>query len=135
MMTTSSGLMTAEDLWKLPNDGTRRELVRGMPRAMAPAGFEHGDIGFNLGAMLREQIRKAHLGRIVGAATGFVLARDPDIVRAPDVAFVSQARLDQTGIPKQFFPGAPDLAVELVSPSDTIEEIEEKVDDFLAAGT
>jgi len=135
MMATASGLMTAEDLWNMSNDGTRRELVRGELRTMAPAGFEHGDIGCNLGAMLREQVRSAHLGRIVGADTGFVVARDPDIGRAPDVAFVSQARLDQTGIPKQFFPGAPDLAVEIVSPSDTIEEIEEKVDDFLAAGT
>jgi Uma2 family endonuclease len=102
---------------------------------MAPAGFEHGDIGYNLGTMLRAYARKAQLGRVVGADAGFVLGRDPDVVRAPDIAFVSQARLDQIGIPKQFFPGAPDLAVEVVSPSDTMEEIEEKVDDFLAAGT
>jgi Uma2 family endonuclease len=135
VMSTVSGLMTAEDLWNMPDDGTRRELVRGELRTRPPAGFEHGDIGLTLGAMLKEHVKKNRLGKAVGADTGFILARDPDVVRAPDAGFVSRARIEQLGVPKQFFPGAPDLAVEIVSPGDTMYEIEEKVDDFLAAGT
>jgi Uma2 family endonuclease len=134
-MSTASGLMTAEELWRLPDDGTRRELVRGELRTMAPAGYEHGKIETKLTWRLAEHVEKSKLGDVVGADTGFVLARDPDLVRAPDAAFVSRARLEQTRASKQFFPGPPDLAIEIVSPSDTLYEIDEKVDDYLAAGT
>jgi Uma2 family endonuclease len=134
-MSSGPGLMTAEDLWRLPDDNTCRELVRGELRRRPLAGFEHGVINATFAAIFCRHIRVPRIGAAVGAGTGFILARNPDTVRAPDVAFVSQARLEQTGIPKKFFPGAPDLAVEVVSPSDTMEEIEEKVDDFLAAGT
>jgi Uma2 family endonuclease len=134
-MSTTSGLMTVDELWKLPNDGMRRELVRGELHTMAPAGYEHGRIGTTLTLSLAEFVRKTKLGDVVMADTGFVLAHDPDVVRAPDAAFVSQARLKQTGVPKQFFPGPPDLAIEIVSPSDTLYEIDEKVDDYLTAGT
>lgn len=134
-MSTTSGLMTVEELWRLPNDGTHRELVRGELRTMAPAGFEHGDIETTLTLKLGAYIHSAKLGRLVVGDPGFILARDPDLVRAPDAAFVSQARLEQTGVPKQFFPGAPDLAIEIVPPSDTLYEIDEKVDDYLGAGT
>jgi Uma2 family endonuclease len=134
-MSTTSGLMTVDELWRLPNDGTRRELVRGELRTMAPAGYEHGKIEIKLALRLAEHVEKLKLGDVVGADTGFILARNPDVVRAPDAAFVSQARLEQTRAPKQFFPGPPDLAIEVVSPSDTLYEIDEKVDDYLAAGT
>ena len=70
-----------------------------------------------------------------GAETGFQIATDPDTVRAPDVAFVRRERIPSTGLPKAFWPGAPDLAVEVVSPGDTVEEVDEKVADWLDAGT
>ncbi|GMU23802.1 MAG: hypothetical protein AMXMBFR13_38800 [Phycisphaerae bacterium] len=134
-MTTTPGLMTADDLWNLPDDGMRHELVRGQLRTMAPAGFEHGGTGMTLGILLGQHVRAKGLGLLLNADTGFLLRSDPDTVRAPDIAFVSRARLDKTGVPKKFFPGAPDLAVEVVSPGDTVDEVEEKVEDYLLAGT
>ena len=133
-MTAGPGLMSANDLWSLPDDGMCHELAHGELRTKPLNGFEHGVICSALAATLSDRAQAAELGSAVIGA-GFILARNPDTVRGPDIAFVSQARLEQTGIPQQFFPGAPDLAVEVVSPSDTMEEIEEKVDDFLAAGT
>jgi len=127
--------MTAEELWSLPDDGSRRELVRGELRTTPPAGFEHCHIETTLTLKLGEHIRKARLGRLFVGDPGFIVARNPDLVRAPDAAFVSQARLEQTGVPKQYYTGPPDLAIEIVSPGDTLYEIEEKVDDYLTAGT
>lgn len=69
------------------------------------------------------------------AETGFKLASNPDHVRAPDAAFVRTERADKVGNSEGFFPGAPDLAVEVVSPSDTFVEVEEKVFDWLQAGS
>lgn len=78
---------------------------------------------------------EAHgLGDVVGPDTGFVLSRDPDTVRSPDIAFVRAARVPADR-PKGFFPGAPDLAVEVLSPSDAMSEVEEKVDEYFAGGT
>lgn len=132
-MTTTSQILTAEDLWRLPND-RRRELVKGELRTMAPAGFEHGAVIDNLQFLLTAHVRKHRLGIVVGAETGFVLALNPDTVRGTDIAFVSSARLPQGERPRGYFPGAPDLAVEVVSPGDTDAEVQEKVEDYLKAG-
>lgn len=134
-MSTTTELLTAEDLWRRPNDHMRHELVRGELRTMAPAGGEHGYIGMQLSVQLANYVRQHKLGVVLCAETGFVLTHNPDTVRAPDAAFISQTRIPITGIPQKFWPGAPDLAVEVVSPSDKLREIEEKVDDWLAAGT
>jgi Uma2 family endonuclease len=134
-MTTTHKPMTAEDLWNRPDDGNRSELVRGELRTMAPAGSEHGATIMILAAPLAQHVRSRRLGVVFGAETGFTIAHDPDTVRAPDIAFVSQSRIPSSGIPKKFFPGAPDLAVEVVSPGDTFEEVHDKVADWLAAGT
>ena len=75
------------------------------------------------------------LGSVYAAETGFRLASDPDTVRAPDAAFVCQARLDAVGAVAGYWPGAPDLVVEVVSPGDRYGEVAEKVADWLAAGT
>ena len=133
-MTVGTRLVTAEDLWAMPNNA-RRELVRGEVRVMAPGGFEHGAIGMNLGRVLGNHVARQRLGVVLSADTGFVLSRNPDSVRAPDVAFVAAARIPTSGLPVTFWEGAPDLAVEVVSPGDTLEEVEEKVDDYLDAGT
>jgi Uma2 family endonuclease len=133
-MSTQARLLTAEDLWNMPGD-QRRELVRGELRTMGPAGSEHGAIIINLSVLLAVYVRQHKLGVVFGAETGFVLARDPDVVRGADVSFVKALRIPRTGIPKKFWEGVPDLAVEVVSPSDSLEEVEEKVDDYLNAGT
>ncbi len=75
------------------------------------------------------------LGATYAVETGFLLASNPDHVRAPDVAFVRQERADAAADTEGFFPGAPDLAIEVVSPSDRYSEVEEKVADWLASGT
>jgi Uma2 family endonuclease len=134
MSTASSHLLTAEDLLKMPND-RRRELVRGELREMAPAGFDHGAVIGKLSYLLSQHVYGKGLGLILGAETGFKLERNPDTLRGADTAFVSAERVSMVGRPKGFWPGGPDLAVEVVSPGDTVEEVEEKVDDYLRAGT
>ncbi len=133
-MSTATQLLTAEDLWLLPDDGLRHELVKGELRTMPPAGFEHGAIGHYLSQELGDHVKKHKLGLLVAAETGFVLEKNPDTVRAPDIGFVRQERIDAIGVPKKYWPGAPDLAVEVVSPGDTVYEVEDKVELWLEAG-
>jgi Uma2 family endonuclease len=133
MSIITSHLLTAEDLWRLPNN-QRRELVKGELRTMAPAGFEHGAVIDNLQFRLSSHVRQHRLGIVLGAETGFLLRRNPDTVRGADIAFVATNRLPASGLPTGYFHGAPDLAVEVVSPNDTSAEVEDKVDEYLAAG-
>jgi Uma2 family endonuclease len=119
----------------MPDDGYRHELVKGELIRMAPAGFQHGEVAMNIGAPLHEYVKSHDLGRVYAAETGFILARDPDTVRAPDAAFIRQERVEKAGRAKGYWIGAPDLAVEVVSPGDTVSEVEEKVTEWLAAGT
>jgi Uma2 family endonuclease len=133
-MSTSAQLMTEEDLFRLPRDQMRHELVRGELRTMAPTGGEHGAVTVNLTIPLGAHVKAKRLGRVFGAETGFTIEKDPDTVLAPDVAFLSNARIPATGISKKFVSGAPDLAVEVVSPGDTMNEVDEKVQQWLSAG-
>ena len=135
MATTEPRLMTAEDLWNLPNDGMRHELVRGVLRSMPPAGGEHGWITGDVDSPLRAHVRANGLGVVMVGDIGFKLATEPDLVRAPDVAFVSRERLPAMGDLTKFLNGAPDLAVEVVSPSDLYSEVAEKVAEWLQYGT
>jgi len=128
-------LMTAEEFAKLPDNGMRRELVRGDVIEMTPAGAEHSAIGANAVGMLRQFARETRTGTAFGADCGYILAEDPDVVRCPDASFVSKERLPEGGLPKGFFPGPPDLAVEVVSPTDQAADVQEKVNDYLKAGT
>ncbi|MDE0085750.1 MAG: Uma2 family endonuclease [Candidatus Poribacteria bacterium] len=127
-------LLTAEDLWKQSDDGYRYELVKGVIRRMPLAGFEHGILLSKIGSNLDKYIKKHQLGYVCSAGTGFKISQNPDTVRAPDAAFVCQAAIDEQGIPKGFWEGAPHLAVEVISPSDTDTEVDEKVDEWLIAG-
>lgn len=134
-MTTETRLVTAEELLDMPDDGYRYELVRGELIKMAPAGAEHGDIAAEVGASLRIYVKANGLGKVYATDTGFVIGTDPDHVRAPDVAFVRQERVEAAGRVTGYFPGAPDLAVEVISPNDRYSDVEEKVADWLDAGT
>ena len=135
-MTTATKLMTASELLAMPDDGFHRyELVRGELISMAPAGYEHGVIGFDFGAEIRQFVKAHDLGRVSNSDTGFLISRDPDTVRMPDVSFVRKERIPPDGLPKGFFPGAPDLAVEVISPSDSYSEVAEKAAQLLEAGT
>lgn len=126
--------VTAEDLWKMPDDGYRHELVKGILRKMPPAGFEHGIRSVKIGSLLHVHVEKHRLGCVCGAETGFTIARNPDTVRAPDAAFVRREAIEARGIVKGYWEGAPDLAVEVISPGDTYTEVAEKVEDWLTAG-
>jgi Uma2 family endonuclease len=133
-MSTTLQQITADELFAMPKDGFRYELVKGELRKMSPAGSEHGAIIVNITVLLGQHVKSNNLGVCFGAETGFKIATDPDTVRAPDVAFVSRERIPESGITKKFWPGAPDLAVEVLSPGDSYEEVDEKVEDWLTAG-
>ncbi len=133
-MRTLKKLFTAEDLERLASGERRMELVKGKVYEMAPAGGRHGYAAMNTGVILGGHVRSHGLGRVFAAETGFILRRDPDTVRAPDVAFVAQSRLRVDEIPDSFIELAPDLVAEVVSPSDTRREVREKVEDWLRAG-
>lgn len=133
-MTTTQPLMTAADLLKMPDDGFRYELVRGELRKMAPAGYRHGRIAIRLSTRLDQYVTHCQLGVVCAAETGFRLAVNPDVVRAPDVAFIRRERVEEIGDVEGYWPGAPDLAVEVISPSDTYTDVQEKVFDWLEAG-
>jgi Uma2 family endonuclease len=127
--------VTANQLLAMPDDGYRYELVKGELVRVAPAGSEHGEVAMDLAGPLHQYVKKHNLGKVYAAETGFKLESNPDTVRAPDIAFVRLERVKRTGRPKGFWPGAPDLAVEVVSPRDTVSEVEEKVAEWLAGGT
>jgi Uma2 family endonuclease len=129
--------LTADDLWRMGEGDVRRELVDGEVIEMTPAGGVHGEVLLKVGSPLRTYVEAHRLGKVVGGDVGFVLAlpSDPDRVRAPDVAFISTARLPDGRLPQGFIRGAPDLAVEVLSPSDNPDEVQRKVRDYLEAGT
>ncbi len=134
-MTTKTRPTTAEELLNMPDDGFRYELVRGELRKMVPAGQFHGAYSMNVGISLGGYAKANRLGKTYSSDTGFVLATDPDHVRVPDVAFISNERLKEIGESDAFARGAPDVAVEVISPTDRYTEVEEKVGDWLDAGT
>jgi len=119
----------------MPNDGKRYELVRGELRTMSPPSFRHAEIAGNFYAPLCAYARANNLGRVGVGDPGFMLARDPDLVLAPDVAFIRAGRLAPGAKAEGFLPGAPDLVVEVVSPGDTADEVAEKVEDWLSLGS
>jgi Uma2 family endonuclease len=131
-MATTRKLMTADELWRLPDDGQRHELIAGELRTMSPTGDEHGTIVANLTGSLQPYVRAHRLGKITAGEPGFLLATNPDTVRAPDVAFI---RRRAGGKVTGYRPGAPDLAIEVISPHDLQTEIEQKAFMWLAHGT
>jgi Uma2 family endonuclease len=132
-MATVEHITTAEQLLLAPDLG-RCELLRGELIMMSPAGSEHGAITGAIASILRNYVKPRRLGAILTADPGFHIASDPDTVRAPDVAFIRADRIS-AGLPKGFFPGAPDLAVEVLSPGDRASEVLAKVQDWLGAGS
>jgi Uma2 family endonuclease len=133
-MATQLRTMTADELWTMPEDGMRRELVAGELREMSPVGERHGDAVQNINRALDAHVRAHRLGR-VRPEIGYLLESDPDTLRAPDLSFVRADRLSPSGPAPGFYRGAPDLAIEVVSPHDRYSEVKAKVREYLAAGT
>jgi Uma2 family endonuclease len=132
-LATEPKLITADELLALPDDGMRHELIDGELTTMAPTGFEHGGCELAIGGHLWLFVGRQATGRVVVGEVGFRLRRDPDRVRAPDVAFVRAERIPSEPVPG-YFEGAPDLAVEVISPGDTASEVDEKVAHWLEGG-
>ena len=130
MVTTQ--LMTAQDLWQIGEAGEHTELIDGEIVQMAPPNGEHGAIQAVLILAIGTFLAGTDLGTLYGEV-GYVLRQNPDTVLGPDLSFIASARVptDQA----RFLPLAPDLAIEIVSPSNTPGEIERKIGIYMQAGT
>lgn len=128
-------LVTAEELFEMPQDDRKSELVKGELIYMAPTGGIHGVLSMRLGRILDLYVVQNNLGLVCAAETGFTLKHEPDTVRAPDVSFISKEKLGEAGIPDKYWNFAPDLAVEVLSPSERAGEVITKVNEYLRAGT
>jgi Uma2 family endonuclease len=134
-MAVDAPFTTAEELLRMPKGRWRYELVRGELRVMEPAGIEHGRVSMVAGGVLFAHVRHLDSGVVLAAETGYVLEGDPDTVRAPDASFISQERYDRLGPTAKYWPGAPDFAIEVLSPEDRPGKVREKLREWLAAGT
>ncbi len=133
-MSTQKTLLTADQFFDFccKNDG-RYELVRGEVIELSPVNDEHSEIAVNIGTAFNIHSRQYGFGR-TGVETGYILFSNPDTVRGPDVSFrllPRSGRRQRVG----FLAGTPDIAVEVVSPSNTVAEIERKTGEYLAAGS
>jgi Uma2 family endonuclease len=133
-MANASDYLTADQLAAMPDTGNRLELVDGELHMMSPAGGRHGRIAGKLFLRIGNHVERHKLGETFAAETGFLLHRNPDTVRAPDVSFVSYERLGEYADYPGYLPVAPDLVVEVVSPSDQSSEVESKASAWLRAG-
>jgi Uma2 family endonuclease len=134
MIHTTPQKITAEELLNLSQDGFHYELLQGELRKMSPAGYRHGQVAANLTISLGYYVLKHKLGKICVAETGFKIASNPDTVLAPDFAFIRKDRIEQVATSQGFGSGSPDLVVEVISPSDSYQSVEEKVTTWLEAG-
>ncbi len=135
-MTTATipRLITAAELLAMPDDDMQYELVNGELIKLPPPDFTHGEIQLTVGGILRDFVRPGRLGRVTTDA-GYLITIDPDTVRSPDVSFVSARRIEPRSRPRGYLPFAPDIAVEVVSPSATGPETRARALMWLEAGS
>jgi len=126
-------LLTNEDLWRIVSDGSRYELYRGELVPMTPVSLQHGRVVIRFGRVLDEFVQRNGLGAVC-TEVGFHLFQEPDTTWAPDIAFIAQSRVPQGSAAEKFVDFAPDLAVEVLSPWDTVTETTRKVETDLTAG-
>ncbi len=131
--TMTMPVMTSEELLHTRIPNKRTELVRGRLVVHEPPGGRHGNVAANLALRLGQHIEATGVGALFVGDVGFALSRNPDTVRAPDVAFVRGDRLSRP-IPTGYIELAPDLVVEVLSPHDRPGETLAKVGDWLEAG-
>jgi Uma2 family endonuclease len=131
---TTQKLLTAEEFMKLPDppDGSRQELIRGRVVTMPLTQGRHGIVCLKVGRVVGDFVEANRLGHATSNDAGFIGERGPDTVRGPDVAFYSFTRAPE--VPDGYFEVAPDLAIEVVSPSDTHTRVQEKVRYYLRRG-
>ncbi|MFI5459287.1 MAG: Uma2 family endonuclease [Isosphaerales bacterium] len=134
-MSVTTRPITADEFLQWPDDGFRHELIRGEVITMSLPGGRHGQIAGEIYWLITNRVKAAKLGRTYAAETGFLIERGPDTVRGADMAFVRSERLSLIKDPDKHVPFAPDLAVEVISPNDESDEVEEKVQAWRTAGT
>jgi Uma2 family endonuclease len=136
MVETPKKVWTQAEVQSLPELGFNHEVVDG-ELVMSPKNdFFHGFISARLSAALLAFVQDKRLGAVLDSSTGFWMKNRN--CRAPDISFISRARLEDLGFrpsSRLFFPGAPDLAVEVLSPNNTRGEIDERLNDFFASGS
>jgi Uma2 family endonuclease len=126
--------MTAEEYAQLPDLGQPSELVRGKVVLMNLPYPRHGEICASVIATLRNFVKKNRLGRVIGNDSGVITERDPDSVRGPDAAYYSYQRVPPGTLPLHYLDEAPEIAFEVLSPSDRWSEVLAKVAEYLLAG-
>ena len=134
MATAKNKLLTAEDLLQLSRKGVKGELIRGVLCETVSVGEEHGHIAGIFITFLNVHIRPRRLGRAGGTDVGVLMQRDPDMVREPDVYYVSRERLPLDVRVHGYLEVAPELVVEIVSPSDTQQAVNDKTEMWLSHG-
>ncbi len=136
-MTTAVGTerITAAEFLHHPAANGPSELVHGEIRTLAPAGGRHGGIVVNVFRVLDRYVEARGSGQCFTDGTGFALPPDDDVVRSPDAAFVRAGRLPEHTLPEGWVPIAPDLVVEVLSPSESHSDVMEKLADYFAGGT
>jgi Uma2 family endonuclease len=125
-------LITGEELYAMGNIG-RCELVEGRIVPMSPTGELHGNVELAIGAEIRAFVRANNLGRVSGGEVGIYIHRNPDTIRAADVLFISNERYAQKKS-KSYLDVAPELVVEVLSPTDSLSEVMQKLREYFSIG-
>ena len=131
MTTAKAKLLTADDLMRLSSQGVRGELIRGVLYETMPTGRRHGKILAKLTTRMTSFVEQRALGSVEVGDVGVWLEREPDTVRAPDIAFFSPEKDPPEEIAARYAEVVPDLLVEIVSPNDTPREVREKAEVWL----
>jgi Uma2 family endonuclease len=134
MTTTKRELLTADDLLRLHSQGVKGELILGVFVESVASGVEHGEIAIFIAAQLLAIVKPQGLGRVIGTDSGVLLQNGPDVVREPDVAYISAERLPLDERVRGYLPVAPDLVVEIASPNDADREVYDKARMWLSHG-
>lgn len=129
---TTAETTTAAELLARSSEFGRYELLKGELKMMSPAGGDHGAIAMQIALSMKSFVDQQG-GKLYAAETGFILERNPDTVRAPDVAYIAEGRVDSARTPK-YIPIAPDFVAEVTSPNDKAEEVAEKIQWWLDQG-
>ena len=127
-------LLTADDLLRLYGEGVRGELIRGVLCETMPTGQEHGEVVVNLTILLGTFVKSRRLGRLMASDSGVWLERDPDTVREPDIAYFSAEKILPGVRVTGYAEAVPDLVVEVVSPNDSLREVNDKAMMWLRHG-
>lgn len=135
MARRAKAMVTLDDLYRLPDRNLKYGLSCGRLVSEPPPGVRHGRVAANLVYALKSYVRKHGGGIVLTCDSWFVLARGPDTVRGPDVAYVTLERLETLVDDRKPFPGPPDLAVEVLSPSDREASVHSKLNDYLGNQT